>query len=71
MMIKLSPYNELGHSHRALGYEPATHHTEAALLSMLTTAPSSFSTFMCNGAQWGNKASKEVIANRVSERRAY
>lgn len=71
-MINLSPCNELGHSHRAQGYEPATHHTEAALLSVLTTAPSSlFLTFLCNGAQCGNKASEEVIANRVSERRAH
>lgn len=72
MMINPSTYNKLGHSLRAQGYEPATHQTEAALLSVLTTAPSSSSsTFLCNGAQCGNKASKGVIANRVSERRAY
>lgn len=71
MMINLSSYNELGHSHRAQQYEPATHQTEPELLSVLTTAPSSSSTFLCNGAQCGNKASKGVIANRVSERRAY
>lgn len=71
MMINLSFHNELGHSHQAQGYEPATHQTESSLLSMLTTAPSSSSTFSCNGAQCGKKASKGVIANRVSERRVH
>lgn len=71
MMINLRPYNELSHSHRAQRQEPETHHSEAALLSALTTAPSSFLTFLCNGARCGCKASTELIANRDSERRAY
>lgn len=46
MMINLSTYNKLGHSHRAHVCEPATHQTEAALPSVLTTASSSSSTFL-------------------------
>lgn len=65
VMINLSPYNEFGHSHRAQECEPAAHQAEAALLSVLTTTPLSPLTFLCNGAQCGNRTSKVVIANRV------
>ncbi|KAM7403981.1 hypothetical protein PAMA_004411 [Pampus argenteus] len=43
---------------RAQEYEPAAHQTEPALLSVLTTAPSSSSTILCNGAQCCNKTGK-------------
>lgn len=51
--MNLSPYNELGHSHGAR-YEPETHQTKAALLSLLTTGLSSSLTFLCHGAQCSN-----------------